>query len=354
MVSDLQVRKLMKLLSSGVPLSRAALTVGIDAKTARRYRDAGASLSADRAPHTWRTRHDPFAAVRDELRAMLTVNPGLQAQTLFAYLQRQYPGRFVPGQLRTLQRQVKAWRALEGPDKEVFFPQDHPPGELAASDFCHLTPLSVTLAGQPFDHLLYHFVLTHSNWETGVICFSESFESLSFGLQAALWELGGVPQRHRTDSLSAAFKNLPHFNQREWTERYAALCAHYRMRPSRNNPGESHENGSIESRHGSLKTALRQALLLRGSRDFEDRAAYERFVQSIVERMNARVEKALAAERAALRPLPARQTARQGNVVQVQGLTVGLAAQPDPYLAHGVDLDVSVVPPLDASAPAAS
>src|SRR5947209_18952914 len=115
MVSDLQVRKLMKLLSSGMPLSAAALSVGIDPKTARKYRAAGKPPGPDRAPHTWRTRPDPFAPVRDELRAMLAVNPGLQAETLFAYLQQRYPGQFAPGQLRTLQRQLKVWRALEGP-----------------------------------------------------------------------------------------------------------------------------------------------------------------------------------------------------------------------------------------------
>jgi len=277
-------------------------------------------LSADRAPHTWRTRHDPFAAVRDELRAMLTVNPGLQAQTLFAYLQRQYPGRFVPGQLRTLQRQVKAWRALEGPDKEVFFPQDHPPGELAASDFCHLTPLSVTLAGQPFDHLLYHFVLTHSNWETGVICFSESFESLSFGLQAALWELGGVPQRHRTDSLSAAVQPLE--GREAFTRRYQELLAHYGLAGEHIQPGKAHENGDVEQRHHRFKVALDQALMLRGSRDFADRAEYAGFLRELFAQLNAPRQGRLLTERARLRSLPPARL----DVARWLGATVGPAS----------------------------
>src|SRR5574341_1379516 len=137
MFTDLQVRTLMKRLSSGMPLTKAALKVGIDVKTARKYRDAGALPRQDRVPHTWRTREDPFAAVWEELRTLLAVNPGLQANTLLAYLQRQYPGQFEDGQLRTLQRKLKVWRALEGPAKEVFFPQEHFPGDLAASDFCH-------------------------------------------------------------------------------------------------------------------------------------------------------------------------------------------------------------------------
>ena len=320
MVSDLQVRKLMKLLSSGMPLSKAALSVGIDAKTARKYREAGPPPGAERTLRPWRTRKDPFAGVRDELRAMLAVHPGLQAQTLFTYLQRQYPGQFAPGQLRTLQRQLKAWRALEGPDKEVFFPQEHPPGQLAASDFCHLSALAVTLAGQPFDHLLYHFVLTHSNWETGVICFSESFESLSLGLQTALWELGGVPQRHRTDSLSAAVQPLE--GREPFTRRYAELLAHYGLAGEHIQPGKAHENGDVEQRHHRFKVALDQALMLRGSRDFADREEYARFLRQLFAQLNAPRQGRLVAERARLRPLPPARL----DVARWLGATVGPAS----------------------------
>src|SRR5438477_10120046 len=153
MVTDQQVRKLMKLIATGAPLTEAALKAGMDPKTARKYRRVGPLPRSSQTPHAWRTRLDPFAAVWEELRALLAVNPGLQAKTLFAHLQRQYPGRFADGQLRTLQRQLKAWRAVEGPPREVFFPQVHPPGELAASDFCHLTGLGVTIARQSFPHL---------------------------------------------------------------------------------------------------------------------------------------------------------------------------------------------------------
>ena len=133
----------------------------------------------------------------------MTLNPGLLAQTLFAWLQAQYPGRFAEGQVRTLQRRIKQWRAVQGPAKEVFFTQVHEPGRLGASDFTHCSDLGITIGGVSFPHLIYHFVLTYSNWETGTICFTESFESLSAGLQNALWELGGVPRVHRTDSLTA-------------------------------------------------------------------------------------------------------------------------------------------------------
>jgi Mu transposase-like protein len=305
MVTDQQVRKLMKHLSSGMPLSQAALKVGIDVKTARKYRHAGSLPSACRSPHTWRTREDPFAPVWEELQAMLTINPGLQAKTLFGYLQRKYPGRFQDGQLRTLQRKLKMWRALEGPSKEVFFPQEHRPGELGASDFCHLTELDITLSGRPFPHLLYHFVLTYSNWETGTLCFSESFESLSAGLQNALWELGGVPQRHRTDSLTAAVQPLS--GRAGLTQRYAALMAHYDLVGEAIQPGHAHENGDAEQRHYRFKQALDQALMLRGSRDFASREAYTLFVRALWGQLNAGRSTRLAEERAVLKPLPARR-----------------------------------------------
>jgi hypothetical protein len=303
MVTDQQVRKLMKDLSSGMPLSQAALKVGIDVKTARKYRHAGSLPSACRSPHTWRTREDPFVPVWEELQAMLTINPGLQAKTLFGYLQRKYPGRFQDGQLRTLQRKLKTWRALEGPSKEVFFPQEHRPGELGASDFCHLTELAITLSGRPFPHLLYHFVLTYSNWETGTLCFSESFESLAAGLQNALWELGGVPRRHRTDSLTAAVQPLS--GRAGLTQRYAALMAHYGLVGEAIQPGKAHENGDAEQRHYRFKQALDQALMLRGSRDFASREAYTRFVRELLGQLNAGRSTRLAEERAVLQPLPA-------------------------------------------------
>jgi len=204
MIKDGQIIRLRQFLGEGKPLYLAALKVGMDTKTAQKYRYADRLPSESFTPRTWRTREDPFQDVWPELRDQLERNPGLQAMTLFADLLRRFPGRFADGQLRTLQRKIRVWRATEGPPKEVFFDQIHTPGQLCASDFTHMNDLSVTIAGQPFDHMVYHFVLTYSNWETCTVCFSESFESLSAGVQNALWELGGVPQLHRTDRLSAA------------------------------------------------------------------------------------------------------------------------------------------------------
>jgi transposase InsO family protein len=288
----------------------AAAKAGVSERSARRI-ESLESLPSQRLPRRWRTRPDPLVDVWEiELLPLLQTSPHLSAVTLLEELQRRHPGDYGPSTLRTLQRRLRQWRATHGRERNVFFAQDHPPGRQGLSDFTDTGDLGVTIAGIPFPHRLYQFALAHSGWRSAdVVEGGESFQALSAGLQRALWRLGGSPEEHRTDSLSAAFKNLSDLERCEWTSRYAALCAHYGMRPSRNNPGESHENGSIESRHGSLKTSLRQALLLRGSSDFDDRAAYEAFIEMVVQRMNARVEKRLVVERVALRPLPARRTA---------------------------------------------
>ncbi len=288
----------------------AAAKAGISERSARRI-ESLESLPSQRPPRQWRTRPDPLAAVWEtELLPLLQTSPHLSAVTLLEELQRRHPGEYGAGTLRTLQRRLRHWRATHGRERTVFFAQEHPPGRQGLSDFTDAGDLGVSIAGMSFPHRLYQFALAHSGWRSAdVVDGGESFQALSAGLQRALWRLGGAPEEHRTDSLSAAFKNLSDLERREWTSRYAALCAHYGMRPSRNNPGESHENGSIESRHGSLKTALRQALLLRDSSDFDDRQAYEAFIEIVVQRMNARVEKRLVVERTALCPLPARRTA---------------------------------------------
>jgi hypothetical protein len=232
----------------------------------------------------------------------LVRNPHLQAKTLLGWLQREHPGRFADGQLRTLQRRVKRWRATAGPPKEVFFGQVHHPGRLGASDFTFMTSLEITIAGLPFDHLLYHFVLTYSNWETVRICFSESFESFSEGLQSALWELGGVPERHRTDRLSAAVNNLS--DDREFTRRHEALLSHYGLVGERTQANHGNENGDVEQRHYRFKDALDQALMLRGSRDLATRGAYEQFLRELLVELNAGRRNRFEEERALLKPLP--------------------------------------------------
>ncbi len=304
MITDRQVLRLRKWLARGETLSRAAWKTGMDRKTARTYRMG--KLPSERATeHDWRTREDPFEEVWQEVFEQLEANSALQAKTLFAWLQRRYPGRFQDGQLRTFQRGVKRWRATCGPQKEVFFGQVHPPGQLGASDFTSMNDLQITIQGRRWDHLLYHFVLTYSNWEWATVCFSESFESLSDGLQEALWQLGGVPVRHRSDRLSAAVNNLS--NRREFTQRYQALMNHYGLTMEKTNARQANENGDVESCHRHLKVAIDQALMLQGSRDFESREAYVKFLHEILIQKNAGRESRLREERRCLHPLPPRR-----------------------------------------------
>jgi len=284
----------------------AAAKAGMDPKTARKYLRSGKLPSEIPVDRNWRTREDPFHDVWEPLRDQLAVNPGLEAKTLFATLQRDYPGRFADGQLRTLQRRVKIWRLTEGPPREVFFAQRHEPGRLCASDFTHMTELGITVGGRSFLHMVYHFVLTYSNWEHATVCYSESFESLSEGLQNALWQLGGVPASHRTDSLSSAVNNMHDLD--EFTNRYVRLLGHYGLKGERTQVGHGNENGDIEQRHHRFKRAVDQALMLRGSRDFTSLEEYRDFLKALIEQLNAGRRLRLAEEIAALRSLPERRT----------------------------------------------
>ena len=305
MVTDRQVKRLWRALSSGKTLAQAADKANMDEKTARKYRQLGQLPSEVVPQRTWRTRKDPFAEVWPEVFEQLEEAPGLEAKTLFGWLQTRYPGRFDESQLRSFQRGVKRWRATAGPGKEVFFGQVHPPGRLCASDFTHMESLGVTIGGQPLDHLVYHWVLTYSNWESVTICFSESFESLSEGFQNAVWELGGVPQRHRTDRMSLAVNNAS--NQKEFTQRYTELLGYYGVVMEKIQPEEPNENGDVEQSHRRFKEAVEQALLLRGHRDFESREAYERFLKELVAARNAGRRKRRDEELPRLGRLPERR-----------------------------------------------
>jgi hypothetical protein len=305
MVNDQQVRKLKNMLHNNKTLKESALCSGMDEKTARKYRDLSELPSELISVHTWKTRKDPFEDHWEEIQTILEEAAGIEAKALFMHLQRTYPGYYQDNQLRTLQRKIKRWRATEGPPKEVMFTQEHPPGELGQSDFTHMKALQITIAGQPFEHLIYHFVLTCSNWESGSVCFSESFESLSDGLQKALWELGGVPLEHQTDRLTAAVNNS--CNSEEFTERYSSLMKYYGMTPRRINAGKSNENGDVEQSHYRFKKHVEQELLLRGSRDFQSRSEYEKFLKSIFAVRNAGRKNLFAAERTHLQPLPAKK-----------------------------------------------
>lgn len=326
--TDQQVRRFRIEMERTNRIGIAADRAKICENTARKYHRAGLLPSQMKAPRDWRTRADPFAAVWGEIEARLRDEPRLQAKTLFEEMQRLYPGVFSDGQERTLQRRVKAWRIEKGPKREVMFERVHRPGELSASDFTHMDTLGVKIAGVAFPHLLYHFVLTYSNWETGSICFSESFESLTEGFQRAVYELGGVPRGHVTDRLTAAVKNLkrsrdsaksepsaeeaegpsatsPVKDRAEFQAAYRDFLAHFGIEGRFIRAGRANENGDVEQRHFRTKETVDQALMLRGSRDFADREAYEAFLREVFDLENAGRRERFAEERARLRPLPA-------------------------------------------------
>ncbi len=302
MVTDTQIRRYFRLMQTEKTKSIAASKAGIDENTARKYERLGKLPSEVKPEHTWRTREDPFAEIWEDIKKLLVTNPGLEAKTLFEHFQREHPGKYPDGQLRTLQRRVKIWRVLEGKPKEVFFEQVHYPGDVCQSDFTHMKKLGITINHQIFDHLLYHFVLTYSNWETGTICFSESFESLSEGLQNALWKLGGVVKIHQTDRLSTAVRNTS--NLKEFTDRYQGLLDHYKIKGRKIQAGKANENGDIEQRHHRFVRALDQSLMLRGSRDFVSREAYEHFLNKLFDQLNANRNGRFQEEVKKLRRLP--------------------------------------------------
>lgn len=307
-ITDQQVKLYMKLRSTHTRQTAAA-KAGFSTSTGARL-DADPRLPSVRRQLRGRRRPDPLEAYfESEIVPLLRSAPGLRPVTILLEMQRRHPGTFPGGVRRTLERRIRLWRAQHGPEREVIFRQEHPPGQQALSDFTDAGELGVTLAGVPLEHRLYHLCLAFSNWEFAhVVLGGESFVALAEGLQNALWTLGGAPREHRSDSLSAAFRNLEAAAAEDQTRRYEALCAHYGMTPTRNNRGVAHENGSVEGPHGHLKRALRQALLLRGSSDFTQLADYRRFVDEVVGRANAGRRKLLEIERGALQPLPPRRT----------------------------------------------
>src|SRR5258706_16210742 len=276
----------MKELNEGETLERSALKSGMSETTARRYRK-GAAPKGDRPGRTYRTRSDPLAEVWTENEKMLEGAPGLEAKTIFERLCERPEARFTDGQLRTLERKIRRWRAERGPEKEVMFPQEHRPGEYGQSDFTSMNDLKITIEGEQFDHLVYHFVLPYSRWETGMVCFSESFETLIAGFQRAVGELGRVPHKHRTDNLPPATHNLQD-GGRPFNERDLGAMAHYGVEADRNTPGRANENGSVEQAHHRFKRAVEQALLVRGTHEFAARASYEAFLREIFAGRNKR------------------------------------------------------------------
>jgi transposase len=263
----------------------ASIKAGMDRKTGRKYLESGKLPSELVVERAYRTRPDPFDEDWPMLKKMLDDASDLEGKALFEWLQEQRPGRYQPGQVRSLQRRIKHWRATEGPDREVFFAQEHRPGEAIQTDFTRGTKLEVTISGEPFEHLICHPVLPYSNWEWVTVCRSESMMALRRGVQAALFQLGRIPQYHQTDNSTAATHDL-RTGKRGFNEEYIRFNSHFGMKPRTIGVGKSNQNGDVEASNGVLKRRIKQHLILRGSSDFEDVATYENWLQDIARKAN--------------------------------------------------------------------
>ena len=261
-------------------VGHAAMKAGMDRKTARKYIKAGGAPAQAAQGRDWKTRPDPFLNDWPTISQWLKDTPELDAKTVFEMLCEAREGAYAPGQLRTLQRKVRSWRAAEGPEREIMFGQAHRPGEAAQTDFTWGTELAVTIMGQAFVHMLCVFVLPYSNWQWATVCLSESLLALRRGVQAALFNLGRVPNFHQTDNSTAATHEIPKTaieyvpgQKRPFNADYLALMRHFSMQARTTEVGAKEQNGDVEAGHRALKHRLDQALLRRGSRDFPSQAA---------------------------------------------------------------------------------
>jgi hypothetical protein len=309
-VSDAQVRKLMEEMTKHGTVTMAAMKAGMDRKTAAKYLAVGRLPSEMVKPRDWRTRHDPFAEDWPDVERLLGETPALEAKTIFQVLQEKRPEHYDEGQLRTLQRHVRRWRAERGPDKEVTLAQHHRPGEAAQTDFTWATELGVTIAGELYSHMLCVLVLPYSNWQWVTVCLTESLAALRRGVQRALFRLGRVPLYHQTDNSTAATHRIPdgksvvvENGKRPFNEDYAAIMRHFGMTPRTTKIGAKEQNGDVEAGNGAIKRRLEQALLLRANRDFESVEAWQGFIDEVVAKANRARGSRVAEDIAAMREL---------------------------------------------------
>ena len=294
----------MKELSKHGSVPRAGMKANMSERTGRNYaKKANEDKDVkERKSRTHRTRRDPLSQHWPEIEERLIEHPTLEAKSLLSVLMEQYPGQYSETHLRTVQRRVKDWQMTHGADQPVMFRQKLHPARQSQSDWTHMKSLKITIDGHQFDHLLFHFILPYSRWETVMVCDVESYDTLTRGFEQATLEMGGVAHEHRTDNLSAATQKMG--CSRVFTNRWQEFMNHYDVTPSRNNPGVSNENGSVEKSHDLLKKAIDQALMLRRSRDFKTLGEYQAFVHTLTRKRNSMRLVKFQEEQALLKPLP--------------------------------------------------
>ncbi len=305
MITNRQYQRLMSEYEKTGKIVVSAMKADVHPQTAGKYIEAAKPPAELQAKHTWRTRSDPVAGIWERAERMLEKAPELEAQELFEYLCRmsgEEAGVDSSG-LRTFQRRVQSWKLAQGPDKEVFFEQEHLPGRVMPLDWTNANELKVSIQGRLLEHLLCHSVLTYSNWEWATRCQSESLLSLRHGLQESLHRLGAVPERLQIDNSSAATHRVGS-GGRDFNPDFLSLVKHYGLKPRTIGIDCPDQNGDVESQNGHLKRRLEQHLLLRGYRDFESMAAYDGFVMGVLDKANDRRRTRLAEEFKVMRPLP--------------------------------------------------
>ena len=306
MITNRQYQRLMSEYEKTGKIVVSAMKADVHPQTAGKYIEAAKPPAELQAKHTWRTRSDPVAGIWERAERMLEKAPELEAKELFEYLCGMYgeqAGVDSSG-LRTFQRRVQSWKLAQGPDKEVFFEQEHLPGRVMQLDWTNANELEVKASqGRVLEHLLCHSVLTYSNWEWATRCQSESLLSLRHGLQESLHRLGAVPERLQIDNSSAATHRVGS-GGRDFNPDFLSLVKHYGMKPRTIGIDCPDQNGDVESQNGHLKRRLEQHLLLRGYRDFESVGAYDGFVMGVLDKADHPRRTRLAEEFKVMRPLP--------------------------------------------------
>lgn len=323
--TNAQVRILMRERALGKTQEQAAAKANLQSRqTVAKYEQLEEYPSEQKRPRTYRTRADAFAADWPEIEEMLRSSPELEAKALFAWLCEQKGGQYEAGQLRTFQRRVERWRGLHQ-SQIATLDQIREPGEAIQLDGTWLTELGVTIGGLPFKHIFIHCVLPYSNWEWGRVAQSESLSAVRLGLQSSLRKLGYVPQIVQTDNSAAATRRLGICEEvaegqtRGYTAGYVQLLDHYGLAAQSTHIGNPNENGDVEASNGALKRALKQELLLRGSREFADIDAYEAFLFGVMAKRNGGRQVRLAEEIAVMKPVTA--TALATSIEQKVGVS---------------------------------
>lgn len=318
-----QVEILMRERRKGFTQEQAAVKANLKSrKTVAKYEQSGGK-SLVTGPRKYRTRPDPFAADWAEIEQKLEIAPTLEGKALFEWLQQEKPGMYQDGQVRTFQRRVSEWKALNL-KKVAILAQEHHPGEVLQTDGTELKSLGV-----PFQGLLIHSVLPYSNWEWGRVAQSESLTAVQLGLQNTLFELGAIPKAHQMDNSTAATHWLggKAGKKRGYNEQYLQLLNYYGLEARSIHIGASQENGDIEASNGGLKRALEQHLLLRGHRDFERVLDFEAYIQAVMRQRNKGRRKRLMEELAVMTllkktPLLARRMQKvkvtKGSLIRIE------------------------------------